>query len=168
MDNTPEQVAEYLASIDVEVSPGYNKTHNRDGWECDEFNVHIKSGKGSFDTDFSTGTGHRVTYNKRKPVLRRLRKLYPCKQYYPSLVYRISGEEELAVKPDQASIIHALLMDSQAGDTSYNNWCEDWGYDNDSMKAFKVYQECCKTYEGLRLVFTGDQLRELTTLLEDY
>lgn len=44
---------------------------------------------------------------------------------------------------------------------TFNEFCEEFGYDNDSMKAFKIYQAVCEEWEGISRIFTEKQLEEL-------
>jgi hypothetical protein len=60
------------------------------------------------------------------------------------------------------------LLDSSAADSSFDDWCADYGYDTDSRKALESYLECQQTSIKLRKVFTNSQLETLQTMLEDY
>lgn len=73
-----------------------------------------------------------------------------------------------ATMPHIAGIMQSLLLDSQADEMSFNSWCFEYGYNNDSVKAFKIYQACCETAEKLRKVFNGQQIVEMRDILQDY
>lgn len=72
------------------------------------------------------------------------------------------------VKPSAASVLHSLLLDASANDRSFNDWCSDYDYSNDSMKAFETYQACCAIGEKLRKIFNHAQRETLRELLEGY
>ena len=72
------------------------------------------------------------------------------------------------VAPTAASVLYCLLSDSEAAGETFEDWCLNYGYDSDSRKAERIYFQCQQTATGLRKVFTGEQLKELKTLLQDY
>lgn len=69
--------------------------------------------------------------------------------------------------PDAAGVLHSLLLDAAAGHMSFSDWCADYGYDDDSMKAFATYQACCDIGKRLAKLFTHEQRASLTALVED-
>lgn len=71
-------------------------------------------------------------------------------------------------KPKISDIIYSILMESEAASMSFNEWCGDFGYDTDSMKAFKTYQACCEEGEMLRKAFTNDQIQVMKIALDGY
>jgi hypothetical protein len=72
------------------------------------------------------------------------------------------------VPPTSADVLYCLLADSAAADQSFGDWCADYGYDDDSMRALETYKACCNSAKQLRRIFTREQIAELHTLLEDY
>lgn len=71
-------------------------------------------------------------------------------------------------KPNVSDIMHSILMDSEANSMSFNDWCDNFGYDTDSMKALRTYQSCCEEGEMLRKAFTNKQIQAMKIALEDY
>lgn len=71
-------------------------------------------------------------------------------------------------KPKVSDVMYSILMDIDAANMSFNDWCSDFGMDNDSMKAFKTYQTCCEYAVFVRKSFTKEQISEMKTALEDY
>ena len=78
------------------------------------------------------------------------------------------GREDYPKRPTNADIMHSLLLDADAADQAFNEWCDNYGYDNDSMKAFKMYQACCEEAVNLRKTFTREQLEAMREALQDY
>ena len=72
------------------------------------------------------------------------------------------------VRPSAASVLHCLLSDATACEQSFRDWCSDYGYDEDSRKAEATYRACQEAGDKLRKIFTGQQVRELRELLQDY
>lgn len=71
-------------------------------------------------------------------------------------------------KPSNSDIMYSILLDIQAADMSFNDWCNEYGENNDSMKAFKTYQVCCEYAVFVRKAFTTEQVAEMRKALEDY
>lgn len=72
------------------------------------------------------------------------------------------------VKPRAASVLHCLILDASALQENFGDWCSNYGYSEDSMKAMAIYQECCKHGRELRAVLDRELYDEISTLLEDY
>lgn len=96
------------------------------------------SGKHIFETDYFTGIGHRNKVTRR------------------------------AKNPTAADVLYSLVLDSSAADQSFDDWCGDYGYSNNSLKAFDTYRACCKNGAEMRKLFSPDQRRKLAELLQDY
>ena len=127
--------------------------HNVDVWHVN-FN--------SFESEFFMGLGH------RKPV-----------RGAPERPKSWSGRKSIAqddwdklylkpTPPTAASVLHSLIADSTAARMSFNDWCDDYGFDTDSRKAMKTYIECQETDTNLRKVFTRAQLAALADTVQGY
>lgn len=51
---------------------------------------------------------------------------------------------------------------------SFNDCCGNFGYDNDSINAFNIYQECCKNGKEFYSFFTKETIEQFKAILEDY
>jgi hypothetical protein len=47
---------------------------------------------------------------------------------------------------------------------TFENFCGDYGYDLDSRSAYKTYKEVMKEYKNLELLFTPEQLEQLSEI----
>lgn len=126
------------------------------GWKCDEWRVTLSKGAGKIECPYYTGLGHR-----KIPALQKARVL---KEYHHSR----HAEFAKPVAPHAADVLHSLTLDGQAADMSFHDWCADYGYDSDSIKALGIYNECCKTGRELRAMFGRDGLQTLSEMLQDY
>lgn len=114
----------------------------RDGdWRCDQWRVTLSNKMGQWTTDYFTGLGHRKV-NKWK--------------------------ESKPVKPDVLGVLHSLFMDAQIADQNFIDWCADFGYSDDSMKAFNIYKQCCETAVHLRKYFSPEIRAQIQSAIEDY
>lgn len=72
------------------------------------------------------------------------------------------------VSPTLQDVLHSLLMDSSAMDETFSDWCANFGYDDDSIKALETYQACAKIGQALSKSFTPSELQELREIFQDY
>lgn len=173
INDQDKAVAEYLKAQGIKFNVDYamNKENDKE-WACDVWNV-------SFNSElftYKTGLGHRLEGNPKtpytpvlKPYKRDIEQLHSLLELSNriSAVHKVK-ERTFAVRPTQASVLYCLLLDAEASNDSFNNWCDAFGYDNDSLLAFKTYQACCDSAIQLSKVFTREQLNELNVLLEEY
>ena len=55
-----------------------------------------------------------------------------------------------ATPPILDDVLHSLVMDSDACETSFCDWCGDFGYETDSRKALEIYLACQENATKLR------------------
>jgi len=58
-----------------------------------------------------------------------------------------------------ADVVSSLLMDAQAGEESFEDFCGNFGYDVDSRKAERIYHACQRAGRKVRRVFGDDFAR---------
>lgn len=71
-------------------------------------------------------------------------------------------------EPSAASVLYSLLFDSEALDSPFDEWAEDFGYSSDSISAKATYDACIAIGHQMRRTFTPEQMAELRELLADY
>jgi hypothetical protein len=64
-------------------------------------------------------------------------------------------------KPTNYDIL-ACLQKYDVG--SFEDFCDNYGYDNDSRKAEKTYKAVCKEFEGMERLFSPDELEILSEI----
>lgn len=147
---TDQLVAEYLTAADIEFAAFLMGETTRDTWTCDEWRVRFqkvhadnrRANGEPMETRFYTGTGHRKqTKHSREPR---------------------------PVAPTAARVLYSLMQDASADGESFNDWCDNYGYNTDSRKALAMYLECQETAAKLARLFNREQRAELHTMLEDY
>lgn len=120
----------------------------------DQWRVVMSNGKESHSFDYFTGLGHRV------------RRYTPAGKIYDSRTKKYYLEEVVA--PKIASVLYSLVSDARAEDENFNEWCGNYGYSNDSIKALNIYLACLETGESLRKVFSRETLEQIRELLQGY
>lgn len=130
----------------------------RDGdWRCDQWRVTISNKSGQWVTDYFTGLGHRKVTRRGN-----------CLGMKNAVFVRGMWEESKPVKPKIIGVLHSLFMDAQASDQNFIDWCADFGYSDDSMKAFNTYRQCCETGLMLRKYFDPKTREAIQAAIEDY
>lgn len=98
--------------------------------------------------DYKTGTGHGMKFSTRDGGYARRPK---DKRTLP--VAEFGG---WAYVPEIDSVLDCLFLDAQSGKSSFSDFCSDFGYSNDSLKALDTYRACEDTRKRLRLALGPD------------
>lgn len=59
-------------------------------------------------------------------------------------------------EPTAHGTLECLLSDAQAGEQSFEDFCAELGYDNDSRKAEQIHRQCQKTTIALKRLLGSD------------
>lgn len=120
----------------------------------DQWRVTISSRAGAHSFDYFTGLGLRTKtyfgYGRKWDAMR--------KKHY----------DDKPKKPKVADVLHSLIMDASAADENFHDWCANFGYSDDSIKAMNTYKACLEVAVALRKHFSPDTLRQVRELLQDY
>ena len=85
--------------------------------------------------------------------------------YYTGLGLRARNKPKA---PKVADVLHSLVLDASAADENFHDWCANYGYSDDSIKAMNAYKACLEVAAALRKHFPPDTLRTVRELLRDY
>ncbi len=127
-------------------------------------------------TDYMQGIGHVKSANKPKN---------PNDLYRKSLIENQTAETGKLHKyaysdnvfstmkkhpiPELKDVLYCLLMDSDVlNHSSFEEWANEFGYDTDSIKANKIYQECLAIALKIKAMFTSEDLETLQKFYQDY
>ena len=87
--------------------------------------------------------------------------------FYASIVNPNCG-----IKGDLIGAFSCFVGDACSGDLEFNEFCENFGYDNDSMKAAKIHKDCIDSLGKFETVFPNldiyDFINDLQEKYEDY
>lgn len=61
--------------------------------------------------------------------------------------------------PTVDSVIECLVMDALAGQDDYDDFCGNFGYDEDSREAHKTWKSCKKINEKIQRVLDHEELQ---------
>lgn len=131
-----------------------------------------RNGKCVLTTDYSMGIGHIPKFN------------YSCKTVDYWNAVRATCEEgknyvagynnplhglNRPIFPDLVDIWYCLISDADVLNySSFEDWADCFGYDTDSRKAEKIYQDCLRTALALKGAIGVKAMIELQEAFQDY
>lgn len=162
------QVERILQNCEVTViaTPAGEKT--RYGWKCDAWRVSftVRDGRAAYEEfDYFTGLGLRKApewkfgapgYDGGKPPRP------------GTLLHEKWMKGAKPVPPHPADVLHSLILDSDAAEQTFAQWCGEFGYDTDSREALATYEACQENTDKLRRVFDSEAREALQNALQDY
>jgi hypothetical protein len=133
-------------------------------WPHDVWSVTLHHGDKTHTTEFSCGIGHRklqAGFPKSN-----IRSGYKGTEYY---VERLGWLDDIKVAeagfmkpvaPSTADVLASLLSDASGVGETFEEWCSNYGYSDDSMKAMETYRACQKTRAAMQR-FLGTEMERL-------
>jgi hypothetical protein len=81
-----------------------------------------------------------------------------------------SDYKKYRVKPPTlAFILYCIVLDTNCVESrSFNVFCSDFAYDNDSINALNIYNLCKKQAREFKILVTDAELTQLQDLFQDY
>ena len=71
--------------------------------------------------------------------------------------------------PTASDLVWAVAIDSEAVDESFSDWCANFGYTTDSIKARSIYKACSRNGSRLiNLIGSEDIFSQLVESARDY
>jgi hypothetical protein len=190
-NDSDKAVQELLNKKGVKYSFNYVGASHDDEWSHDLWNITFfnngikdKAGSRCATFEYKTRIGHRLTRTLKGGAYNymtfgRLQGLEIAAHRgalqlpkNASLYFPVNRDEIIktlfAVAPTAASVLYCLLSDASASNESVKDWCDNYGYDSDSIKALNIYNQCIANAEKLSKVFKPTLIEQLSSLLEDY
>ena len=84
--------------------------------------------------------------------------------YYTGTGLRKQGKP---VRPTNADVLHSLFMDASASDFNFSDWCDEYGYSDDSLKALNTYKACLDIARALRKHLSPEQRAQIQEIIQD-
>ncbi|MBT2325510.1 hypothetical protein J7E62_24560 [Variovorax paradoxus] len=163
-----QKVEDALVEMGVTYDVAYlGEREDSEKWKHDDWMFQFVRNDGAFRQpvaamrqSYRTGTGHR----KPPPGA-----LSPRPPYRPgTLAHEDWLNTFCAVKPPAAGVLGSLFVDASGAESTFEDWCGDFGYDSDSIKALNIYRACQQIVLDLRKFFARGQVEQLEQLLEGY
>lgn len=155
-----------MTAVQVESRP--DKTD--DEWQGFHWKVEIKNGDRKMSIHYTMGLAHckyqpmnRVELNKhighyvnRELQVRAIedleKNLWRMKEYQIQELMQKYGIKRVPNAPELSDVLDCLASDSSGVENArdFNDWAADYGYDEDSRKAEKIYNQCVEQRRELR------------------
>lgn len=83
---------------------------------------------------------------------------FSCTLKYQGRQYRFDFWQGVACngEPYAEGVLDCLLTDAQAGEQSFEEFCSEFGYDQDSRKAESTWKSCQKTTVAMKRLLGDD------------
>lgn len=136
----------------------------------------LKDNKEALTIDYSMGQAYCPAYkmSMKDKYAKQMIINKQCEEGYYQLKYIVESYltgygAKSSILPDNTDIINSLILDSSVLDySSFEQWASDFGYDPDSRKGERMYNECLKIALALRNSFGDTLINELKEALQDY
>ena len=70
--------------------------------------------------------------------------------------------------PDVKEVMYSILSDMSAGELPFEYFCSEYGYDEDSRKAYAMWEECVRLVTEIMSIFSPDEIEAMQKALEVY
>ena len=132
------------------------ETTRENNWKCDQWRVELSNKLGMWSTDYFTGVGLRKEVKGTRAMHIKTTKTVGNRW--------VAAEP---VKPTVADVLYSLFMDASAADYNVQDWCEEFGYSDDSIKALNMYKACLDTATALRKYFSPEQRAAIQSIIQE-
>jgi hypothetical protein len=120
--------------------------------------------------EYSTGIGHRINsilFASEKYKFSKVMNKQPKKERSNMLLYLDEVKKVSKVKPlNLDDILYCLILDADCGTYSFDDFCSEFGYDDDSIKATEIYKACQKNGKKVKKFIPN--IEEARELFQDY
>lgn len=147
-------------------------------WEFDKWDIRIEYGKTSeyfrgepvyrseYSLEYKMGLGHRKT--EKAFILAKREDASLARVKNPVKLDRNKGEYVYAIEPKVLDIFHSIVLDGNLAQESFEDFCSNCGYSEDSRKALECYLACQKEGDFFRRAFNAEQREKITKFFCDY
>jgi hypothetical protein len=164
LDATLDALGVTLAAQLVPFSQSRNAGESRASinWRV----VVIRSNRPQYACDYSQGVGH------LPPAYRDVKRCGSPRSIMADGIEREACEKGQAsgfpavVPPAVADVLASLLMEAQAYGQTFSEWAGDFGYNDDSREAERLYLACVETGRAMAKLFTPQEIETLRELCE--
>jgi hypothetical protein len=70
-------------------------------------------------------------------------------------------------QPTIADVMYSLFSDASAADENFSDWCDNYGYSDDSIKALNMYKACTEVAKNLRRQFDSETRANIQAVIQD-
>ena len=134
-------------------------------WPHDVWNVTLHNGDKTHTTEFKSGIGHRkLPAGFPKKDIRQSARGSEYYEVHLGWLDDVKAAEAALTKPvapTTADVLSSLLSNANGADETFEEWCSNFGYSDDSMKMMEIYRACQKTRAALQRFLGGELMDRL-------
>lgn len=94
--------------------------------------------------------------------------LFVCTIEYNDVAYTFTYQcNTQYTTPNKRDMMECLLFDYFVAEMSFNEFCNEFGYDTLDDESNSIYEACEETYNAFRRLFDDDELSELQDDIND-
>jgi len=71
------------------------------------------------------------------------------------------------MQPTVADVMCSLFNDASAADENFSDWCDNYGYSDDSIKALNMYKACTEIAKNLRRQFDFETRAKIQAVIQE-
>lgn len=122
------------------------------------------------ETDYMMGCGHVPGYKQSSLIHHQNYLRQACEEgkvpWHDDAPRKMVGKY---IRPELVDVMYSLVMDADALQyDTYEDWAASYGYEEDSRKGEKIYNECRRLGSDLRKLVSYAGLEKLQELYQDY
>jgi hypothetical protein len=137
----------------------------KEPWEHDLWDVVITYNGKTYTTEYSTGMGHRKVAPGVETFYQGGRKKYATAGSVAHTETEAAKKNfTKPVAPVLADVISSIVMDAGSAEDTFEDWCDNLGFDSDSRKALETYMKCQEARSKFLKVFGSEFLEEVRYL----
>jgi hypothetical protein len=118
--------------------------------------------------DFATATGTKLKINGMKyaqhfPEYKERRYIFNCTLTRKGKRYTFNFGQSIAKGHEEPTMYDILTCLTKYDPETFENFCGEYGYDTDSIKALKTYKAVQREFKGVNRLFSDilEQLQEI-------
>ena len=140
-------VLSFLRMKDTQFNAFYSHKEENADWKHYVWHCFLETKKGKVIVHFKMGLAHAQKLTKDQMRW---------------------GQKPKPLAPKIEDVLCSLLTDSEALHMSFEDWCDTFGYDSDSISAFELYRVCTESGKKLNTLYSHQEIKEIREQLKDY
>lgn len=161
------ELSDVLKEIPIEISFTYIglTTWGDSKTLYDEWRITLSYDNKTLETPYRSGIGHRVPKKQMFGTKQRGIDLWDSPEGMITTEMAAKKGLLVPVDPKVEDVLACLFCDASSANETFEDWCSNYGYDTDSIKALDTYLQCQKSRKDL-IKMLGHELFEKLSLLE--
>jgi len=173
MSKQKEVIDEMNLSLDSVFIPWSQSRNKGEKYPSLNWKVSLKKdGKDILTTDYMAGCGHCPSYQQKESYESRQAVKLECESGFEARETWSSGnyipDKKKPILPELENVVWCFLLDSEVIDYDFKDWCANFGYDEDSIKANNIYKECMEVALKMIRSLGSENLEKLRVVFQDY